>query len=374
MASLESEADFNIEFTQEELGIAIAEGHAQFDSGSDTDLDLEERHGAGESVSNLGQSDEFVMSVAPTLSTTSAIKGQEVIMHSSKDQLEPLYKSEAETGAENELMLDEDKSTATSAVDEPKTKTNPEATADEPIAAETRLLQAQAAMAWSISTMLTQTPEMTAYLQLHHPGDAATVTATANGTTYEVIWKVVNVSGAPQSLRNAAPLPTGPLPSPAVKCKFGRACKNGAACPYEHTAKAKLCAWVNTPQGCSKSAECEFSHESEGMRCTRSATRKGCANGRGCAFKHSDDGGKIPPTDLKAHGVNENTEPLVGRKRERGLEDEGENASQRRRLADNGEASTSRREGRQHHGQGRSRGYASGRGRGRGRGAADRGQ
>lgn len=179
----------------------------------------------------------------------------------------------------------------------------------------TQLEQAKAGMAWSTETMLTQTPEMASALQLNKVGDAVTISVTSNGVTYEVTWKVCAVEGgeiekplarkpsitaapvtaATSALRDASPL-SGGLPkatfSSGAKCRFGRACTKGAACPYDHPIKAKLCSYVNTSQGCSSGANCEFSHDNEGMKCTRSATRYICPNGRGCAFKHGDDWAK----------------------------------------------------------------------------------
>lgn len=218
-----------------------------------------------------------------------------------------------------DVLLEEIHTLATSAaVDNTEFTTDnqdqePEAPATQAVP-NVQLEQAKAGMAWSTETMLTQTPEMANALQLNKVGDAVTISVSTNGVTYEVTWKVAaiersapepvtrkpSITAAPviaanSALRDASPL-SGGVPkatsSSGVKCKFGRACTKGAACPYDHTIKAKLCSYVNTAQGCSSGANCEFSHDNEGMKCTRSATRYMCPNGRGCAFKHGDDWAK----------------------------------------------------------------------------------
>ncbi|KAF1917498.1 hypothetical protein BDU57DRAFT_586210 [Ampelomyces quisqualis] len=305
--------------------------------------------------------------------------------------------------------------------------------------AEAHLQHAKLGMAWGAQTMLTQSPDMAGVLQLNDVGDAVCVNATANGVTYEVTWKVTSfvapedtekhlptapvTTGAPaiqrtNLLRDAAPLSQflPPAPQPNINCKFGRHCKNGAACLFDHTVKPKLCGFVNTTRGCTNAADCEFSHESEGVKCTRSTLRYTCANGRGCAFKHVDDGVKqentkkemekvvletknttevvkdVPPaesttvpkaaevegapTGLKGDGPKQ----IAGQKHGRDGDEEVGNAPKGPRLARDG--GKNNRGAKQHRGRGRGQGRGGGRGRsgasdGQGlliRGAASTGQ
>lgn len=294
--------------------------------------------------------------------------------------------------------------------------------------AEVHHEHAKLGMAWGAQTMLTQSPDMAGALQLNDIGDTVSVNITANGVIYEVTWKVTSfvdpedteaypsttttTNSAPavkrtNSLRDAPPLssslPTAPHAS--IKCKFGRCCKNGTACPFDHTVKPKLCGFVNTAQGCTNATACEFSHENEGVKCKRSTLRTACANGRGCAFKHGDDfvkGVKVEekvevkrevakdaaplaaptgPKEVKVEGApkgpkGDGTKQIAGQKRGRGDDDEVGNAPKGPRLAQDG------RGGRQHRGRGRGQGRGVGRGRGgvgggqglRIRGAASAGQ
>jgi hypothetical protein len=147
--------------------------------------------------------------------------------------------------------------------------------------------QAKVGMAWSISTMLSNTPEIASALQLTSIGASASTEVTVAGVTYEVTWKVVGIEGVQTPTTDIAAPPT---PSASTtKCKFGRHCTKGASCPFDHGTKTKLCIWVNTLGGCSNGSVCAHSHEHAGTMCTRSKYRSNCANGKACAYQHLDD-------------------------------------------------------------------------------------
>lgn len=280
---------------------------------------------------------------------------------------------------------------------------------------EAHFEHAKLAMIWCAQTMLTQSADMAAALQLNDVGETVAVNVTANGVTYEITWKVTSFVDSEDteghtttsSLRDAAPLtkffPTAPQAN--IKYKFGRNCKNGVACPLDHTIKPKLCGFVNTSRGCTNTDGCEFSHENEGVNCTRSALRNTCANGRGCTFKHGDDWVKevkveekteeksdvakdappanapsgpkvvnveVAPTGPKGDGPKQ----IAGQKHGRGDEEDVGNAPKGPRLAPDG-GNNHRGDGRQTRGRGRGRGQGRGRGGGPGlriRGAASKGQ
>jgi hypothetical protein len=318
------------------------------------------------------------------------------------------------------------------------------------VVAEEALVQAKYIMSLGPQTLLTQS-DMAGALQLNRVGDTVVVNIAVNGVKYEISWKVTGFEEHepdPQnvieqcaalattqeptaltvdttqrkpssSLRDAAPL-SGSTPKAAhftaTKCKFGKFCTKGTACPFDHTIKSKLCTWVNTTMGCAKGLKCEFSHDNEGTKCTRGPSRFTCANGKGCAFKHDDDVRKalapapvpkpklvaspaptpapqqievvdstppanVPkghkaaisslanvPTGPKAKGTATQLGQGAGQKRGRGEDDEGDNAVQRQKVSHDHDNNNGHRAVRQH--RGRSRGNVRGRGRGRGRGGA----
>ena len=159
-----------------------------------------------------------------------------------------------------------------------------------PEQAAAALEHGKAAMAWGTSASLAAQPGVITALGLTNIGASASTEVALNGTTYEVTWKVLAIEGV--------------AAVPAIKCRFGKACNKGAACPFDHsgTVKTHPCTWVNTLQGCSKGTACEFSHETEGMKCTRSKYRSNCANGKACAYKHIDDTVKKPVQKVAKDG------------------------------------------------------------------------
>jgi hypothetical protein len=164
--------------------------------------------------------------------------------------------------------------------------------------AAANLEQAKLGMAWSTSTMFSNTPEIASALGLHKIGESAHTEIVVDGVTYAVTWKVVGIEGV-----EAAPAATATAPATfATKCRFGKLCNKGAACPFDHTVKARPCTWVNTLQGCSKGANCEFGHELEGVKCTRSKYRSNCVNGKACAYKHLDDVAQVAKPQEKKDG------------------------------------------------------------------------
>jgi hypothetical protein len=215
-----------------------------------------------------------------------------------------------------------------------------EVEAKQRVAAEESLMQARYIMSLGPQTLLTQS-DMAGALQLNEVGDTVIVNVCVNGVKYEITWKVagfeetepqdvidqravlatttqqpaLTVDTAPRkpsfSLRDAAPLSGSTLKAAPFteKCKFGKFCTKGAACPFDHTIKPKLCTWVNTAQGCTKGFECEFSHDNEGTKCTRSPSRFTCANGKGCAFRHDDDVRKASAPSLKPKPVAQSAPP-----------------------------------------------------------------
>jgi hypothetical protein len=249
--------------------------------------------------------------------------------------------------------------------------------------ASSHLEEAKRVMAWSAETMLTQSTNMASALQLHNVGDTVSVQVSAHGVTYDVYWKVAAVTSA--SSTNPGPLATlsattEPTTRNSIKCKFGKHCNKGSACPFDHTVKPKLCTWINTPMGCMKGVECEFSHEFEGVKCTRSEARYTCANGSRCAYKHGDDGGVEVTEDAPEEKQNDGTKQNDGGKEEgeekkdaaqqvagkkRGHEDGGEDVTPKKQRLGHENAE---RGGKQHRGRGRGRGNGRGRGRGRGGG------
>jgi hypothetical protein len=249
---------------------------------------------------------------------------------------------------------------------------------DEPVAlASSHLDEAKRVMVGSAETMLTQSTDMASALQLHNVGDTVSVQVSAHGVTYDLCWKVAAVTS--ESSTNPGPLATlsattEPTTHSNIKCKFGKHCNKGSACPFDHTVKPKLCTWINTPMGCMKGVECEFSHEFEGVKCTRSEARYTCANGARCAYKHGDDGGAEVTEDAPEEKQNDGTKQNDGGKEEgeekkdaaqqaagkkRGHEDGEEDATPKKQRLGHDNA---KRGGKQHRGRGRGRGGGGGQG------------
>jgi hypothetical protein len=253
-----------------------------------------------------------------------------------------------------------------------------------------RLHDAKLGMAWSAEMMLTQSPDLASALHLHKVGDAVTVQVTVSGVTYDVCWAVATLTSEPSvsaSAKDASTTASAPAPTPeapassSVKCKFGKFCKKGSACAFEHSTKSKLCIWVNTPKGCANGGGCEFSHECEGVKCSKGETRGTCMNGGRCAYKHGDEGVAAGDMSKETH---ENTQEKqdgesTKENRDKGGGDKGdvvEQAAGKKRGHEDGEEDGRPKKQRLNHGNedrggkqfcGRGRGHGNGRGRGRGR-------
>jgi hypothetical protein len=232
----------------------------------------------------------------------------------------------AEEYAEDILDFDDDELAPTNNVVKSATAEEQATSAQAPDAS--RLQNAKLGMAWSAEMMLTQSPNLASALHLHHVGDAITVQVSVHGVTYDVCWTIAAITSEPSTASAPAPKPAPKPPThSAIKCKFGRFCKTGSACAFDHSTKSKLCIWVNTPTGCAKGGECKFSHECE-------------------------DGGKEKDDATRCAG------------KKRGHEVEEDGTPKKQRL----DYDNANRGGKQHHGRGRGRG--NGRERGRGRGGA----
>lgn len=388
--------------------------------------------------------EQVVVKTEPITSATPVAEYEEDIIDYDDDDLAPAGSNSDDTliGIEDEDIklegngISEEPREAAEVTEKTMTEEQAEIEAAERVAAEERLVRAKFVMSLGPQTLLTKSSDMANALQLNAIGDAVTVNISANGVNYEVTWKVAGMDESqpqgtieqcaalattPQpaaltvdttqrktsSLRDAAPL-SGSTPSAShltTKCKYGKWCTKGAACPFDHTIKLKLCTWINTAQGCTKGEGCDFSHENEGTKCTRSSSRFTCANGRGCAFKHHDDVRRAPVPKSKAvappalaqqteavdptppantpNGPKASSSPLpnapkgpetngtapqlskgAGQKRGRDEEDEAGKSVQRPKLHHDSAINNHHRGVKQHRGRGR--GNGSGRGRGRG--------
>jgi hypothetical protein len=304
----------------------------------------------------------------------------------------------AEEYVEDILDFDDDELVPANIV---KSTTAEEQAASAQASDTSRLYDAKLGMAWSAEMMLTQSPDLASALHLHHVGDAITVQISVHGVTYDICWTIAAITS--ESSATSAPA-HGPASEPparsAIKCKFGKFCKKGGACAFDHSAKSKLCIWINTPTGCAKGGECEYSHECEGVKCTKGDARGTCMNGSRCAYKHEDneettkdvaketqddgeevkmkqDGESTKENGGKEKGEGEKDDADQGAGKKRGHEDGEDDGTPKKQRLDRGNAE---RGGKQFRGRGRGRGHGRGRGRGRGsaqgirvRGAANKG-
>ncbi|KAH8702915.1 hypothetical protein GQ44DRAFT_764312 [Phaeosphaeriaceae sp. PMI808] len=140
---------------------------------------------------------------------------------------------------------------------------------------ETRLQQAKFAMTYYMQTILTNTPDMPTALQLTAINDTVTINVSANGTTYEVTWKITGTydqaaATTTTTVPEAQPTTTATTATAVAaptRCKFGRNCNKAQTCPFDHVSNqtAKPCQWVNTLQGCHQGDKCVYSHECAGV-------------------------------------------------------------------------------------------------------------
>jgi hypothetical protein len=172
---------------------------------------------------------------------------------------------------------------------------------------EEHVQQAKGAVVWSVNKLIVSAPYLTSALRLNSVGDCVTVEVPLNRLNIEVSWKVIstydeevlitlqqpldteqltflttelefsgevpteaapddvvesieqhlalstNTTEASSLLCEAVPLPAKTLPTSAfslanLPCKFGKHCAKGAACPFNHTIKQKLCVGSGTRQ------------------------------------------------------------------------------------------------------------------------------
>ncbi|KAF2821465.1 hypothetical protein CC86DRAFT_470672 [Ophiobolus disseminans] len=286
--------------------------------------------------------------IAKTTTITTAVEEytEDLIDYSDSD-LEPVSK-DAST---------KDAGTDAAAIEDEPAKPTPEEQAI------IDLEQGKAGMAWSTYTLLTTSAGLASALRLTSLGASVSTTATFADVTYEITWKVTNIGGVDA--------PTTAPTTAAAKCKFGKHCTKGAACPFDHTPKQKLCIWVNSLGGCSNGAACAHSHEHEGAKCTRSKKRSQCANGKACAYQHQDDvyvSGSMQRLGKKDVGEKEGEGDGEEGKTPTGLK-LGKGAGQKRGVegGEDGRAAQRQRGNDGRGGGGRGRGRGRGRGAGRGR-------